>query len=177
MSATYTRKGSYSLSTIRTLLSANSVFNSLADAVKNAIINAAVQKIATLRNSLGLNDYNFDTVAAGSVFMGDNAGYIDFTKYLRFVVIEAGESYKGTTYPSNTILTEETYGFGTNPTLQRTTEGSDVFINVTSSGEFSESCSVVPNNNSITWDGTNPDAIVVDVTDSPGVVMIEIYER
>lgn len=177
MPATYTRKGNYTLSTIRTLLSENSVFDSLSETAQNAIINNSVQKIASLRNSLGLDDYNFDTASAGSVFSGSFDGYVDFTKYLRFTVIEAGETHKGTLYAANTILTEESYGFTVAPTITRSTEGSDIFINVTSSGEFSGAAMVNPNNRDITWDGSDPDDIEINIAATLGVVTIEIYER
>lgn len=173
MSATYTRKGSYSLSTIRTALSTNSIFNSLSEANKNTIINLAVQKVATLRNSLGLEDYNFDTATAGSVFLGSNAGYIPYTKYLRFVVIEAGQTHKGTTYPAATILIEESFGFASTPSVSR----EDFIINVESSGEFSKACDVFPNSRSVTWDGDNPDNIAIDITETSGIVSIEVVEK
>lgn len=177
MPATYIRKGSYSLLSIRDVLSANKIFDSLVEADQNTIINNAVQQVASLRNSLGLDDYDFDTASAGSVFTGANAGYIGYAKYLRFTVIESGTTHKGTLYASNTILTEESYGFTVAPTITRSTEGSDIFINVTSSGEFSAAAMVNPNNRDISWDGSDPDNIEINIAATLGVITIEIYER
>jgi len=103
MSAVYTRKGSFSRGVIKTILGANSIFSGLADTVKNGLIDSAVQRIASLRNSLGKEDYDFDTVASSDVLTGT---ITEYSKYLRFVIIDAGNTYKSTTYVADTILDE-----------------------------------------------------------------------
>ena len=50
--AIYPRKGTLTRGNVKTLLGADSIFNSLSDAQKNSVIDISVHKIASLRNKL-----------------------------------------------------------------------------------------------------------------------------
>lgn len=172
MSATFTRKGSYTRSVIRTILGANSIFAGLSESIRNGLIDAAVQKVAALRNSLNKEDYEFDTVASSDVLVSSANEY---TKYFRFVIINAGTTYNSTLYASNTILEEQDYGFSTKPTV---TFNEDSTVDVDSTSEF-EAPTVMLSNWDITYsyEGGSPDNIVFDISASTGIVVVEIYER
>ena len=60
----YTRLSTISRDVFEASLEVNAIFNALTDAQKNAIMDNAVQKVATLRNSLNREDYQADTITA-----------------------------------------------------------------------------------------------------------------
>lgn len=168
MSATYTRKGSYTRSVIKTLLGADTIFSTLSDDVKNALIDIGVQRIASLRNSLSKPDYLFDTTGSTDVL----AVAVGFSKYIRFVFIDAGQTYNGQLYPSDTILLEQSIGWTSDPTTSRTR---DIVTITSSSGEFVAGAIVVPSDYNIGWTRDSNSQFTVDLTNSPGVVVFVIY--
>ena len=61
----YPRKSSFALGVLKTSLSINPVFNNQSDIQQNALINTAVQRVCSLRNSLNKEDYQADTTNIG----------------------------------------------------------------------------------------------------------------
>lgn len=168
--ATYPRKGSITRGNFKLLLESDAVFNRLSDSQQNALIDTAVQNIAAYRNSLSKTDYDFNTVGNPDIDI-ETLGY---TKFIRYVIIDSGSDYKGVEYAVNTILVEQgPTGFTSNLTTDRTLD----LITITSTGEFT---------NAILWEAYSAPVIVtreddnsitIDVTDSLGVVIIEIFMR
>ena len=168
--ATYPRKGSITRSNFKLLLESDSVFNKLSDSQQNALIDTAVQRIAAYRNSLSKTDYDFNTVGNPDI----STLSLDYSKFAGYAIINAGITYKGTLYAVDTILVE-TAPTGFSSTLTPTRVAN--LVTITSSGEFT---------NAILWDAysapvivtrEDDDTITVDVTDSLGVVIIEIFMR
>jgi hypothetical protein len=168
--ATYPRKGTISMGNFKLLLESDSVFNQLSDAQQTSLVDTSVQRIAALRNSLSLSDYNFDTVGNADIDI-DTLG---FTKFVRYAIIDAGTTYEGTLYASNTILVEQgPTGFSGAITDSRNVD----VVTFSRTGEFT---------NAILWDvyganvivtRTNDDTIEVDVSEAESVVIIEIFKR
>lgn len=167
--STYTRKSSYTRTSILASLSVDPIFNALTTAQKNQLIDEAVQKIASLRNSLGKEDFKFDTTALLDA-IGSTFG---FEKYMYVVAISAGTTWNGTLYAVDTVLVVSHHGMTTTPATPTISAG---VMHVVTSGEFTTAVSCIPNQNNILFTTTDPDDIEFDVGSGWGVYSVIIVE-
>lgn len=167
--AIYPRKGSITRIGIKTLLEADSVVNQLSDTQLNTLIDVAVHKVATLRNSLSLNDYSFDTMGNADI----DVDILGYDKYVRYAIIDAGITYNGTLYASATILIEQAAsGFAGAITTGRI---GDV-VTFTRTGEFDATLLTDTHYAPVIVTNISNDAREIDVTNSDGVVIVEFFK-
>ena len=57
----YPRKGRFMRGAVKFILNSNAIFSRLSDAQKNAVMDTAVQRVCSYRNSLNKEDYQIDT--------------------------------------------------------------------------------------------------------------------
>jgi len=171
MSSVYTRLGSPTLSSIKTELSANPVFNKLSDTQKNAIINNSIQKITSFRNSLEKDDYSFDTSGDSLIIPVS----VDYSKFISIIAISAGTTYNGTLYAADTIVIHQQTGFS--PAIATPILAAGV-LTIAHGGQILPSAIVNPNNWDIAFDqATDPDNMTIDVGSGFGVYYVEIFIR
>lgn len=168
--AIYPRKGTLTRGNVKTLLGADSIFNSLSDAQKNSVIDISVHKIASLRNKLLKPDYDFDT-SGNSDVLSSAVGYLKFASY---IFIEAGTTYNSVLYASNTVLeSSPPSGWTSDPTTSRV---SDIISVLSSANELLADTQVTVNGE-VTYERIDDGEIQFDVSGSTGVVAVEIYRR
>jgi hypothetical protein len=167
--ATYPLKGSVTLSNFKTLLEADTVFNSLSSTQQNALINSSTQRIAALRNSLSKIDYDFDTIGNADIDV-ETMGY---TKYVRYAIIKAGTTYEGTEYLVDTVLLEQgPTSFTGAVTVDDSTPDQFSFI---SSGEFVLGTITDAHDAAVIVTRDNDNSITVNIVDLVDVCILEIY--
>lgn len=167
--ASYPRKGSITRIAFKTLLEADSVVNQLSDTQQNSLIDIAVHQVATLRNSLSLNDYNFDTMGNAQI----DITALGYSKYVRYAIIEAGITYNGTLYDVATILVEQTAsGFTGSITTGRL---GDV-VTFTCTGQFTNDVLTDTHYAPVIVTNNPDNSRDIDVTNSDGVVIVEFFK-
>lgn len=168
--ASYTRKSSFTRTNLLAMLGVDPVFSALSSTQQNNLIDAAVQKVGSLHNLLGHEDFKFDTtnqVDLLSLTYG-------FSKYLHIIAISAGTTYNGTLYEADTVIVNRTYGVSTlSPDPPEISAG---VLHVITSSEFTTAVQVIPNQFNILYSTVNPDDMEFDVGSGWGVYSILIYE-
>lgn len=169
MASSYIRKSSFTRTNILASLGIDPIFAALTSAQKNQLIDEAVQRVASLRNSLGKEDYKFD-----SSDIADIIAISFYTKHIYLVVVEKDHTYDGTTYNVDTVLVKSTYGLTVPLVTPVITLG---VLNVLTTSEFTTAVQVVTNQWNILYATSNPDNIYFNIgTSGWGVYSILIYE-
>jgi len=138
----YIRLSNFGLADAKAICGLNSTFANLSDALQTQIINQAQSKIASLRNKLGKETYNFDTIGGGDAIVVVSLSATLPTKYLRFQVSSAGVAAIASQYgfTSTFIVGDIVYDSGA------------LTIVVTSTGsEFTSTTGISRNNEDVNW--------------------------
>lgn len=168
--ATYPRKGSIARSNVKALLETDSVFNQLTDTQQNTIIDSAVQRLAAYRNSLSKDDYKFDTVGNPDIVVVT----LEYAKYVRFALINAGTTYKSVLYSEDTIL-EEAAASGFSGPIADDWVGE--VVDFSCDGEFDSALLTDTHYAPVIVTNVSNDRRQIDVTNSDGVVIVEFFMR
>jgi len=168
--ATYPRKGSIARSNVKALLETDSVFNQLTDTQQNTIIDSAVQRLAAYRNSLSKDDYKFDTVGNPDIVVT----ILEYAKYARYVIIEAGVTYKNVLYAAATVLEEQAATGFSNPITNSRLAN---VVEFSCAGEFDSALLTDTHYAPVIVTNVSNDRRQIDVTNSDGVVIVEFFMR
>lgn len=169
MADSYTRKSSFTRTQILAGLGIDPIFSALTTAQKNQLIDEAVQKVASLRNSLGKEDYKFDTTNLADIL---SLTY-GFSKYLFIVAISNGTTYNGTLYEADTVIVERNYQVTLTDDPPLYSGGK---IHVTSSSQFTAAVQLIQNQWTRLYSTTDPNDIEITLPSGWGVYSVLIYE-
>jgi len=172
---TYARKSSFTRTNILASLSVDPIFNALSTSQKNQLIDEAVQKVAALRNSLGKEDYKFDSTTildAITLTLADGQ-ILGFKKHIYVIAISSGTTFNGVTYEADTVILQSYYGMGGVPATPTIAAG---VMHVVTTDKFSTAVQVIPNNSYYLYSTVDPDDITFNLGTGWGVYSALIYE-